>query len=405
MEPFDLRSLPADFIADPFRHYARLRQTAPVYQLPSGGLFLTRHADLLRVYKDWRTFSSDKKVEFAPKFGDGLLFEHHTTSLVFNDAPLHTRVRRAIAGALAPRAVRGMEDIVQSLVDRLLGDLALMDAPDGLRDFAQNIPIAVIGDLLAIPADERGPLRDWSLAILGALEPEISANTHARGEQAVRDFLDYLADLVARRRAAGVEQDQDIMARLIRDTYDAGEEAALLPHELLQNCIFILNAGHETTTNLICSGIYLLSQHPAIVAQLNDKPNLWPTAIEEILRLESPNQLGNRRAVAPFEMGGTTWPAGTLLTLSMGGANRDPEIFEQPDEFRLDRGDNPHLAFAGGIHICAGNTIARIEGQIALATLFRRWPDLQLGDGMRRSPRVRFRGFEQLPLILGASSA
>lgn len=405
MEPFDLRSLPADFIADPFHHYARLRQTAPVYQLPSGGLFLTRHADLLRVYKDWRTFSSDKKVEFAPKFGDGLLFEHHTTSLVFNDAPLHTRVRRAIAGALAPRAVRGMEDIVQSLVDRLLGDLALMDAPDGLRDFAQNIPIAVIGDLLAIPADERGPLRDWSLAILGALEPEISANTHARGEQAVRDFLDYLADLVARRRAAGVEQDQDIMARLIRDTYDAGEEAALLPHELLQNCIFILNAGHETTTNLICSGIYLLSQHPAIVAQLNDKPNLWPTAIEEILRLESPNQLGNRRAVAPFEMGGTTWPAGTLLTLSMGGANRDPEIFEQPDEFRLDRGDNPHLAFAGGIHICAGNTIARIEGQIALATLFRRWPDLQLGDGMRRSPRVRFRGFEQLPLILGASSA
>lgn len=405
MEPFDLRSLPADFIADPFRHYARLRQTAPVYQLPSGGLFLTRHADLLRVYKDWRTFSSDKKVEFAPKFGDGLLFEHHTTSLVFNDAPLHTRVRRAIAGALAPRAVRGMEDIVQSLVDRLLGDLALMDAPDGLRDFAQNIPIAVIGDLLAIPADERGPLRDWSLAILGALEPEISANTHARGEQAVRDFLDYLADLVARRRAAGVEQDQDIMARLIRDTYDAGEEAALLPHELLQNCIFILNAGHETTTNLICSGIYLLSQHPAIVAQLNEKPNLWPTAIEEILRLESPNQLGNRRAVAPFEMGGTTWPAGTLLTLSMGGANRDPEIFEQPDEFRLDRGDNPHLAFAGGIHICAGNTIARIEGQIALATLFRRWPDLQLGDGMRRSPRVRFRGFEQLPLILGASSA
>ena len=405
MEPFDLRSLPADFIADPFHHYARLRQTAPVYQLPSGGLFLTRHADLLRVYKDWRTFSSDKKVEFAPKFGDGLLFEHHTTSLVFNDAPLHTRVRRAIAGALAPRAVRGMEDIVQSLVDRLLGDLALMDAPDGLRDFAQNIPIAVIGDLLAIPADERGPLRDWSLAILGALEPEISANTHARGEQAVRDFLDYLADLVARRRAAGVEQDQDIMARLIRDTYDAGEEAALLPRELLQNCIFILNAGHETTTNLICSGIYLLSQHPAIVAQLNDKPNLWPTAIEEILRLESPNQLGNRRAVAPFEMGGTTWPAGTLLTLSMGGANRDPEIFEQPDEFRLDRGDNPHLAFAGGIHICAGNTIARIEGQIALATLFRRWPDLQLGDGMRRSPRVRFRGFEQLPLILGASSA
>ena len=400
MAPFDLRSLPDDFIADPFRHYAHLRDTAPVYQLPSGGLFLTRHADLLRVYKDWRTFSSDKKVEFAPKFGDGLLFEHHTTSLVFNDAPLHTRVRRTIAGALAPRAVRGMEDIVQTLVNRLLDDMDGMEAPDGLRDFAQNIPIAVIGDLLAIPADERGPLRDWSLAILGALEPEISTETHARGEQAVRDFLDYLADLVARRRAAGVDKDQDIMARLIRDTYDAGEDAALLPHELLQNCIFILNAGHETTTNLICSGICLLSQRPTIITQLNNNPDLWPAAIEEILRLESPNQLGNRRAVAPFEMGDITWPEGTLLTLSMGAANRDPEVFEYPDEFRLDRGDNPHLAFAGGIHVCAGNTIARIEGHIALATLFRRWPNLQLGDGLQRSPRVRFRGFERLPLDL-----
>ena len=187
------------------------------------------------------------------------------------------------------------------------------------------------------------------------------------------------------------------MARLIRET---GENANLLQHELLQNCIFILNAGHETTTNLICSGIWLLSQRPRIIERLNAEPDLWPAAVEEILRMESPNQLGNRRALSAFEMGGRTWPEGTLITLGMGAANRDPEVFDEPDSFRLDRGDNPHLAFAGGVHVCAGNTIARIEGRIALAGLFGRWPDLRVGEGMRRSPRVRFRGFESLPLLL-----
>ena len=405
---FDLTRLPDDFIDDPHPHYAALRAREPVYEMPGGGLFLSRHADLVRVYKDRKTFSSDKKIEFLPKFGDSLLYQHHTTSLVFNDAPLHTRVRRAIAGALAPRAIAGMDVVVQQLVDQLIEDLATRHQAgkpvDAVAHFAQNIPIEVIGNLLAIPRAEREPLRDWSLAILGALEPEISQQQFDEGESAVREFLAYLEALVARRRAEGLEDSGDIMARLIRETGEAGEDTNLLPHELLQNCIFILNAGHETTTNLICSGIFLLAQRPQIVAQLADNPDLWAAAIEEILRMESPNQLGNRRAVADFEMGGRSWPAGTLITLGMGAANRDPAMFDQPDEFRLDRGDNQHLAFAGGVHVCAGNSIARIEGQIALASLFRRWPDLQVGDGMRRSPRVRFRGFEVMPLALAGGA-
>ena len=401
---FDLTRLPDDFIDNPHPHYAALRESDPVYEMPGGGLFLSRHADLVRVYKDRDTFSSDKKVEFYPKFGDSLLYQHHTTSLVFNDAPLHTRVRRAIAGALAPRAIAGMDVIVQQLVDGLVDDLAARQQAgkpiDAVAHFAQNIPIEVIGNLLAIPRAERAPLRDWSLAILGALEPEISPQQFEEGETAVREFLAYLEALVARRRGEGLDEAGDIMARLIRETGAAGEDANLLPHELLQNCIFILNAGHETTTNLICSGIFLLAGLPQIVAHLADNPNSWPAAIEEILRMESPNQLGNRRAVAAFEMGGRRWSAGTLITLGMGAANRDPAVFDRPDEFRLDRGDNPHLAFAGGVHVCAGNSIARIEGQIALASLFRRWPDLQVAAGMRRSPRVRFRGFELMPLRL-----
>jgi cytochrome P450 len=401
---FDLTRLPDDFIENPHPYYAALRECDPVYEMPGGGLFLTRHADLVRVYKDRQTFSSDKKVEFYPKFGDSLLYQHHTTSLVFNDAPLHTRVRRAIAGALAPRAIVGMDVVVRQLVDGLVNDLAARRQAgkpiDAVAHFAQNIPIEVIGNLLAIPRAEREPLRDWSLAILGALEPEISQQQFDEGENAVREFLAYLEALVARRRTEDLEAAGDIMARLIRETGEAGEDANLLPHELLQNCIFILNAGHETTTNLICSGIFLLAQRPRIVAQLAKNPELWPAAIEEILRMESPNQLGNRRAVANFELGGRRWPAGTLITLGMGAANRDPAMFDQPDEFRLDRGDNQHLAFAGGVHVCAGNSIARIEGQIALASLFRRWPGLQVEGGLRRSPRVRFRGFEFMPLTL-----
>ena len=405
---FDLTRLPDDFIDNPHPHYAALRERDPVYEMPGGGLFLSRHADLVRIYKDRKTFSSDKKIEFYPKFGDSLLYQHHTTSLVFNDAPLHTRVRRAIAGALAPRAIAGMDVVVQQLVDRLIEDLAARQQAgkpiDAVAHFAQNIPIEVIGNLLAIPRAEREPLRDWSLAILGALEPEISQQQFDAGESAVREFLAYLEALVARRRAEDLEAASDIMARLIRETFEAGEDANLLPHELLQNCIFILNAGHETTTNLICSGIFLLAQRPQIVAQLAANSDLWPAAIEEILRMESPNQLGNRRAVADFEMGGKIWPSGTLITLGMGAANRDPAMFDHPDEFRLDRGDNQHLAFAGGVHVCAGNSIARIEGQIALASLFRRWPGLRVEGGMRRSPRVRFRGFECMPLTLAGGA-
>ena len=217
---FDLTNLPPGFIEDPHPHYAALRAAAPVHKLPTGGLFLSRHADLLRVYKDRNVFSSDKKIEFRPKFGDSLLYQHHTTSLVFNDAPLHTRVRRAIAGALSPRAIAGMDSVVQALVDGLIKNLedrhgagAMVDA---VADFAQNIPIEVIGNLLAIPHHERGPLRDWSLAILGALEPEISTHQFNLGETAVREFLAYLDALVKQRRAEGIDRQEDRVQAKIR---------------------------------------------------------------------------------------------------------------------------------------------------------------------------------------------
>ncbi len=196
---FQLTSVPADFIDDPYRYYALLREHDPIHELESGALLLTRYEDVVNVYRDPRA-SSDKKAEFQPKFGATPLYEHHTTSLVFNDPPLHTRVRRLIMGALNQRAIARMEVDVATLVERLLDQMAGKRQPDLIEDFAAQIPVEVIGNLLEVPREERGPLRGWSLAILSALEPAPTPDLLDRGNHAVRDFLAYLKTVVADRR-------------------------------------------------------------------------------------------------------------------------------------------------------------------------------------------------------------
>src|SRR6201987_5537729 len=298
---FDLEKLTGEFYADPYPTYRALREHAPVKLLPNGCYFLTRYDDLVSAYKNTRLFSSDKKKEFAPKYGASLLYEHHTTSLVFNDPPAHTRVRRLIMGALSPRAIAAMEPDLIALVDRLLDTIAAKGSFELIGDFASAIPIEVIGNLLDVPHDEREPLRDWSLAILGALEPVIGEAAFARGNRAVKDFLANLETLVERRRAKPGNPERDVLTRLIQG--EANGEG-LSEKELLHNCIFLLNAGHETTTNLIGNGLVALSQHPGEKRRLIAEPDMIKTAIEEMLRYESSNQLGNRMIVEPVELGG-----------------------------------------------------------------------------------------------------
>src|SRR5215813_8510721 len=206
---FDLEKLTAEFYANPYPTYRALREHEPVKRMPNGSYFLTRYDDLVAAYKNTRAFSSDKKREFAPKYGASLLYEHHTTSLVFNDPPVHTRVRRLIMGALSPRAIAGMEPDLTRLVDHLLDAIATKQSFDLISDFAAAIPVEVIGNLLDVPHEERGPLRDWSLAILGALEPVIGEAVAARGNKAVADFLAYLEVLVERRRAQPGNPERD----------------------------------------------------------------------------------------------------------------------------------------------------------------------------------------------------
>jgi hypothetical protein len=394
---FDLRALPDEFYEDPFPDYARLRRWDPVHREPDGSYFLTRYDDVVAVYQDHHRFSSDKRVEFAPKFGDSPLYEHHTTSVVFRDPPDHTRIRRLFAPAFTPKALAALEPRVERLVDALLDRAAAGGGFDVVEDFAAALPVALIGDMLGVPGDERGPLRGWSLAILGALEPAPGAARLEAGNRAVDEFKDYLRRLIADRRRRPSTDPGEILSALLA-AEDAGDR--LTETELLHQCIFLLNAGHETTTNLIANAVVSLLGHPAEHARLRAGPGLLASAVEEFLRYQSPNQLGNRRVVAPVEVAGVSMPAGTLVTLGIGAANRDPAHFPDPDRLDLARSPNRHLAFITGIHACAGMWLARMEGRVAIGRLVARFERLRAAGKPVRARRARFRVVSAFPVSL-----
>jgi cytochrome P450 len=394
---FDLKRLPPDFIDDPFPYYRALREHDPVHRMPNGAYLITRWRDCDAIYRDAQVFSSDKKIEFRPKYGDAPLFEHHTTSLVFNDPPLHTHVRRAIQMALSNRVIAEMEQGLIALVDRLLDAMAAKGRADLIEDFAAAIPVEIIGNLLGVPHADRAPLRGWSLAILGALEPVLTAEQTALGNTSVRDFAAYLKGLVDARRAHPGDPEKDLLTRLIRGEHEGRK---LSEAELLQNCIFILNAGHETTTNLIGNALEIFIRFPGERRRLIENPELMKSAVEEVLRFESSNQLGNRIVTQDTVLGGVAMPKGTLVTIGIGAANRDPEPFPDPDRFDVARNPTRHLAFGSGIHMCAGMSLARLEGRIAIERFLKRFPDYAPDGAPARSRRARFRGFTALPVRL-----
>src|SRR5450755_1177059 len=305
---FDLAALPPDFYKNPYPYYRALRDHEPVKRMPDGSWFLSRYDDIVPVYRDFRRFSSDKKKEFGPKFGLTPLFEHHTNSLVFSDPPAHTRVRRAIVGAISQRHIAAMEPGLVKLVDGLLEAMSEKREVDLIEAFAAAIPIGIIGNLLGVPHDERAPLRGWSLEILGALEPVLTAERATRGNRAVTDMLAYLKVLVDDRRTHLRNPDTDVLTRLIVGEND---DEGLTETQLLHQCIFLLNAGHETTTNLIGNTLHALSSLPEqkarLIAHAGDVERM-KVAVEEFLRYESPVQLGNRITTQDVVVGGMRLP-------------------------------------------------------------------------------------------------
>lgn len=394
--PWSLAEPPDGFFDDPFPFYRLMREQAPIARAADGSVLLSRHADLSTVYRDAVSFSSDKRVEFAPKYGDGPLFQHHTTSLVFNDDPHHGRVRKRLVGALTPRALAALTEALGPYCEALLDRFAESRGGDAVEGYAAAVPVRVIGDMLGVPEADRGPLRGWSLAILGALEPQPGAERLAAGNAAVSEFSAYLGELIEARRRTPGDPERDLLTRLI-----AGEDdETLTPAELIHNAIFLLNAGHETTSNLIGSALYILATMPDVRRALRDEPAAISSFVEEVLRFESPNQLGNRRAVRDTGIAGVPIAAGTQITLVIGAANRDPAAFADPETFDFGRTPNRHLAFGAGPHQCAGLSLARIEARIAIAAWLRRFPDFGLARRTHWQHRVRFRGLTALDVAL-----
>jgi cytochrome P450 len=388
---FDIHRIDADFLADPYPVYRALREHDPVHRMPDGSYFLTRHADVELAYKH-PTMTSDKRVEFAPKFGEGTpLYVHHTTSLVFNDAPYHTRVRRMLSPAFSARKLAELGPLVESIVARLLDAVEGRRELDVIEALAVPLPTAVIGRMLGLPPSEHPVLRRYSACILGALDPVLSPERLAEGHAAVEEFGALLREVIRHRRA---HPDQAPPGEVLPVLLDLPDE------ELVQNCIFLANAGHETTTSLVGSGLALLMDRPDELARVRANPALLETAVDEFARLESPVQIGNRKTTEPVTFGDVTLPAGTFLHTSIAGANRDPAVFADPDNLVLERVPNPHLAFIAGRHACLGSVLGKLEARIAIRMFLERFPRVRRADGARLLGRARFRGFDRLPVVV-----
>ncbi|MCT4611675.1 MAG: cytochrome P450 [Pelagimonas sp.] len=392
---FDLNKIGQSFIDDPHPVLHALRAQAPIHENADGSVVLTRFDDCQKVYQS-RQMLSDKTDAFLEKFGDTPLYQHHTTSLVFNDPPYHTVVRKLLAGAFTPRKLAEFTPLIDRIVDQRLDHLAELGQFDMIDDFAKVLPTEIISFMLGIPESIRGDLRAYSLSILGALDAVVPPERLIEGNKAVEEFGAILNDLINfRRNNPEGAAEGEVLEALIFGEIDGRR---LTQEELIQNCIFLLNAGHETTTSLVGNSVGILLNHPDQHALLKAEPELVDTAIEEFLRFESPLQIGNRLAAEDVALPSGVIPKGTYIHTSIAAANRDPEIFANPDQVDITRKPNRHLAFVTGIHVCLGATLARVEGRIAIGKLVQRFPKLRANGDGSLVPLARFRGYASLPV-------
>ncbi len=362
--------------ANPYPVYARLREEDPVHQPFPGVWILSRHRDVSALLRH-PDMSSDRRnspvyEEFIKALpvepDDGAL----TPSMLFLDPPDHDRLRRLANKAFTPRAVERLVPRVHEVVTELLDRAEEMGSFDVVADLAYPLPVTVISEMLGVPEADRDTLRRWSLDLIYTLDPMLSVEALARAQRAGAEFRAYLRELIADRRA---HLGDDLLSGLIQ-AEDEGRQ--LTPKELVATCVLLLVAGHETTSSFIGNGVLALLRNPEQYARLHEDPGLMRSAGEELLRYDSPVQLTGRLVVRDTEIAGQPVQAGQDVVALVGAANRDPEVFHEPDRLDVGRADNRHVAFGGGIHFCLGAPLARVEGGTAIATLVRRFPRLEL---------------------------
>jgi cytochrome P450 len=388
-----------EVVADPYPFFAAARADAPVQWHDGLGMWLTfTHAAanaVLRARTLGRLWGPRWPDEPMPAFE--LI---HVNSLLENEPPTHTRLRRLIAGAFARGHVERLRPRVAELAERLANGVAEAGADgapvDLIAHYAEPLPVQVIAELLGVPEPDWPLLRPWSNAIVKMYEYAVSPEQRVAAETASREFVDYLRALVAERRK---EPGPDLVSSLIAET-DA-EGGRLTEDELVTTCTLLLNAGHEATVNVVGNGVTALLGHRDQWDRLLADPALVAPAVEELIRFDSPLQLFERTATEDTAIDGVTVERGTKIAALLGAANRDPAVFAEPDVFDVGRPDNPHLGFGAGIHFCVGAPLARVELQSSLATLLRRFPGLTLAEPPQRRPEFVIRGVRSLPVTLG----
>jgi cytochrome P450 len=385
-------------VADPYPAFARARAIAPVQWHEGLRLWLAfTHAESNAVLRDRRLGRIWRDKEPAERFESFNLI--HRNAILEMEPPDHTRLRRLISTAFARGHVERLRpwvnELAGRLVDRMVEESGGAEPVDLLAGMAEQLPVDVIAELLGVPEADRPLLRPWSNAIVKMYEYQRTREREEAAERAAAEFVAYLRELAAERRK---NLGDDLVSHLV--TVRDAEGDRLTEDELVTTCILLLNAGHEATVNVTGNGTLALLRNPSQLARLRDDRDLLPTAIEELMRYDSPLQLFERTATEDVEIGGVTVPAGQKIAALLGAANRDPAVFADPDTLDVGRTDNPHISFGAGVHFCIGAPLARVELQASFGALLDRTSSLELGGEPVRRPEFVIRGLSTLPVVL-----
>ncbi|MFJ2745096.1 cytochrome P450 [Streptomyces sp. NPDC087440] len=399
MDEFDPWS--ADFLNDPYPAYTTLRSHTRAHLFePTGQWLIPHHADVSALLRDRRLGRTYQHRFTHEEFGRTAPPPEHEPFHTLNDhglldleAPDHTRIRRLVSKAFTPRTVTRLTPYIDEVAAGLVAGLVANGGGDLLAAVAEPLPVAVIAQMLGIPEADRAPLRPWSADICGMYELNPSAETAARAVRASVEFTAYLQDLIAfRRRSSG----DDLLSGLIA-AHEDGEH--LTEQEVISTCVLLLNAGHEATVNATTNGWHALFRHPDQLAALRANPEeLIPTAVEELMRYDTPLQLFERWVLDDIEIDGVTIARGSEVALLFGSANHDPAVFADPERLDLTRKDNPHISFSAGIHYCIGAPLARIELAASMRALLAQAPALRPAAEPERRPNFVMRGLRELPV-------
>ncbi|MGW0628355.1 cytochrome P450 [Streptomyces sp. NPDC002758] len=391
------------FLADPYPAYAELRGRGRIlHYAPTDQWLVPHHADVSALLRDRRLgrtyqhrFSHEDFGRTAPPVEHEPFHTLNDHGMLDLEPPDHTRIRRLVSKAFTPRTVERLKPYVEELAGELVVGLVEAGGGDLLADVAEPLPVAVIAEMLGIPEADRGQLRPWSADICGMYELNPGEDTAAKAVRASVEFSEYLRELIAARRK---EPGEDLISGLIA-AYDEGDR--LTEQEMISTAVLLLNAGHEATVNATVNGWWALFRNPEQLATLRADHSLVPSAVEELMRYDTPLQLFERWVLDEIEIDGVTVPRGAEVAMLFGSANHDPGVFAEPERLDLTRKDNPHISFSAGIHYCIGAPLARIELAASMRALLEQAPSLTLAAEPERKPNFVIRGLKGLSVEVG----